>query len=178
MFEQISANVERELYLRRIIRFHNEINAKSMTELKNKILLLDMVEQQPITIFFSSEGGDIVEALSFYDFIKNINSEINIHVESQALSAGLFIIACCATGTRSCGKNSTFLYHPTSAEQEGIVSDILSDTKELQRVCRVTNNILAKHTALTTKGISDMFSHDVWFTPANALEWGMIDEIR
>lgn len=174
--EDIEETAEKELYEQRIIIFNDDVDWYSINVLIKKIMLLDYHNSDPITIFFNTDGGCEYESLQLYDFFRSLNSKINIHVGGRAFSAGVFIVACCATGTRTCGEHASFMYHPSHMVVGGNTVDVLSDSEEMKRLEDLMDGLLEKHTNL--KDVTKSFSHNIWFDAKKAKKWGVIDEIE
>ena len=174
--EPIEDTAEKELYEQRVIVFNDDVDEFSIGALMKKLMLLDYHNNKQITIFFNTDGGCMYESFQLYDFIRSLRSKVNIHVGGRAFSSGVFIVACCATGKRTCAEHTSFMYHPGWSEMEGSTNNIVSNAMEQKRIEELMNSILEKHTKI--KEATKKFTHDIWFDAKQAKKWGIIDKIE
>lgn len=73
--------------------------------------------------------------------------------------------------------NSRILIHQPSAGFEGQASDIEIHAQEIIKVRKLTDQIYAKHTGQTEEEVHKAMERDRFFTPEQALEYGLIDQV-
>jgi len=175
--DSLPSIIEKQLFEDRVIVFTGDVDDKSIRELIMKLRILERdAPGEEIQIYLTSEGGGCYETLGLYEVCRAISSPVNIHVDGYAFSAALFILATCATGVRTCGRHTSFMYHPGWSCNEGRLDDMAEYTKEFKRSEQIMTRMLAKHTNLSVKEIKTIFNKDFWFGPKQAKEWGIIDE--
>lgn len=102
----------------RTIQFRNkgegsEINKDSVDEAIANFHILESINQQPITFFLNSYGGDVFQALGLYDFIKTLQSEVTIKAVGACMSGATIILQ--AGDKRLISTNTTFMMHVGSS---------------------------------------------------------------
>ncbi len=170
--------VDEHLLRERKVFLVGDVEPDTIGKLTKELLYLDTVSHDPIDLYIDTPGGDVYSILGLYDTIrKHLKARVNIIVLSTAQSAGACIVAICGTGKRIAGPNSTFMLHESSSSTSGKASDIEIDVKETKRLDRRVNKLLIKHTKLTYKDLTEKFLKNVYFTSAEARQWGLIDKI-
>ena len=95
----------------------------------------------------------------------------------QAASAAAVILAAGTKGKRFALPHSTILIHQPSGGARGQSADIEIQAREILRLRRVLDEIMAEHTGQTVEKISRDTDRDFIMSADQALEYGMVDEI-
>lgn len=150
-----------------LIRFWNQIDDE------NKVTA---DERKPIYIFINSPGGDLSATFTMIDAITMSKTPVYTVNIGCAYSGGFLTFL--AGHKRIAYPNSTFLFH------EGSVSEVGGDAGKFQnfsafykeRLGAMKEFVLAK-----TNMIEDFYESikrdDFWMTAAQAIEYGVADEI-
>lgn len=169
--------INRSFHNLQVIFFSEDVDQESVAKLMKKIIYYATQGNKDIFIYIDSNGGSVYDILGLYDLCHSIKNKIHIFVQSRAFSAGAFIAACCATGERRCGKNSSFMIHEVSSMAWGKLSDLTIDTKETKRLNDRLIKLLVKHTNLSKEEVKTMTKKDTYFTSKDALKWGFVDQV-
>lgn len=132
-----------------------------------------------ISLYINSPGGMISAGMAIYDTMQFIKPDVSTICVGMAMSMGSFLLAAGAKGKRYALPNSTILIHQPliSGGLEGQASDIDIEAQEILRVRSMLNELLAKHTGQSLERIELDTDRDHYFTAAQAVEYGLIDEI-
>jgi ATP-dependent Clp protease protease subunit len=132
-----------------------------------------------ISLYINSPGGMISAGMAVYDTMQFIKPDVSTICVGMAMSMGSFLLAAGAKGKRYALPNSTILIHQPliSGGLEGQASDIDIEAQEIIRVRTMLNELLAKHTGQSLERIELDTDRDHYFTAAQAVEYGLIDEI-
>ena len=95
----------------------------------------------------------------------------------QAASMGSLLLAAGASGKRYALPNSRIMVHQPSGGISGQASDIEIHAKEILALRARLNNILARHTGQPVSAIEDAVERDRFYSPGEAMEFGLIDEV-
>jgi ATP-dependent Clp protease protease subunit len=87
------------------------------------------------------------------------------------------ILAAGAKGKRYALPHSTILIHQPSGGARGQSADIEIQAREILRLRRLLDEIMAKHTGQDVEKISRDTDRDFIMSAEQALEYGMVDEI-
>jgi ATP-dependent Clp protease protease subunit len=93
------------------------------------------------------------------------------------MSMGSLLLTGGATGKRMSLPNSRILIHQPSAGFEGMASDIEIHAREIMKTRRRVDEIYAYHTGQTIEQVHSDMERDRFFTPEQAVEYGLIDKV-
>lgn len=167
-----------------IIFINEEFTGKYISKIQASLLYLKEVisaaesKENPITIYINSPGGEIYSLLGLYDVMQTLIEEgyviktVNIGI---AASAAAIILLAGSKGHRYCLSNTTIMLHQPSSGTYGTVTDMEIDVAETKRLKTCLNDIIQKH---ASKDLIPLLERDAFLTPEQALEYGIIDEIK
>ena len=131
-----------------------------------------------ISIYINSPGGDINALMAIYDTMQYIRPEITTLCFGQAASAAAVLLAAGTKGKRLALPNARILIHqPYAQSGYSQASDIELAAAEILRLKATLEDILATHTGQSTERIAKDTDRDHIMTAAEAVEYGLIDEI-
>ena len=130
-----------------------------------------------ISLYINSPGGVVTAGLAIYDSIAYIRPEVSTVCIGQAASMGSLLLAAGAKGKRYALPNSRIMLHQPSGGAQGQATDIEIQAKEILALRARLNKIYAEHTGQPLEVIESAVERDRYMTPAEALEFGIIDEI-
>ena len=142
--------------------------------------LLHLEAEDPdkdISMYINSPGGVVYSGLAIYDTMRFIKPDVATTVCGIAMSMGSLLLAGGAKGKRSALPNSRILIHQPHGGFQGQATDIQIHAKESLALRRRMEEIYAEHTGRPVEEISDALERDRFFTPEEALDYGMIDVI-
>ena len=143
--------------------------------------LLHLESQDPdkdISIYINSPGGSITAGMAIYDTMQFIKPDVQTICCGIAMSMGSLILCAGATGKRMSLPNSRILIHqPSSPGFEGQATDIEIHAREIIKTRRRMEEIYAKHTGQTAEQVKLDLERDRFFTPEQAVEYGLIDRV-
>ncbi len=130
-----------------------------------------------ISFYINSPGGMVTAGLAIYDSIAYIRPDVSTVCIGQAASMGSLLLAAGAKGKRYALPNSRIMVHQPSGGAQGQATDIEIQAKEILALRARLNSIYAEHTGQPLEVIENAVERDRYMTPAEALEFGIIDEI-
>jgi ATP-dependent Clp protease protease subunit len=132
-----------------------------------------------LQLIINSPGGCLVNSWCIVDLIDS--SIIPIHTKGigQVSSGALLILMSGQKGSRTIGKNCTLMSHQFIGECEGKVHELESVIQSFQRSHEQMIQFYLEHSCLTREQIIEKLlpAHDVFLTPYQALQIGMVDRI-
>lgn len=134
-------------------------------------------EDHPLSLYINSPGGEIAAMLAIYDTMHHVPAPVETICFGQAASAAAVLMAAGADGRRASLPNATFLLHQPAAEGRGQISDLMLASAEIARQRATVEQILSRHTGRTADQIRVDTDRDLTLTAAEALEYGLVDEI-
>jgi ATP-dependent Clp protease, protease subunit len=142
--------------------------------------LLHLESEDPekdIAMYINSPGGSIYSGLAVYDTMRFIKPDIQTMCVGMAMSMGSLLLAGGTKGKRASLPNSRILIHQPSAGFRGQSTDIEIHAREILNVRGRIEQIYAEHTGLPVEQIRVDMERDRFFTPEQALEYGIIDRV-
>ena len=130
-----------------------------------------------IHFYINSPGGSVTAGLAIYDTMQYIKPDVSTLCVGQAASMGALLLAAGATGKRFALPHARVMIHQPLGGAEGQASDIEIQAREVLRIREQLNQILAQHTGQSLEKIAQDTDRDFFFSPEQALEYGLIDQV-
>lgn len=130
-----------------------------------------------IFIYINSPGGAVNAGLAIYDTMQFVKPDVSTLCIGQACSMGALLLAGGTKGKRHCLPNSRMMIHQPLGGFQGQATDIEIHTKEILKIRRKLNEILAKHTGQPIDRIEKDTDRDNFMGGVDASEYGLIDSI-
>jgi len=142
--------------------------------------LLHLESEDPdkdIQLYINSPGGSVTALLAIYDTMQYVKPDVATTCMGQAASAAAVLLAAGAPGKRLGLPHSRILIHQPSGGAEGQSVDIEIQAREILRMRRMLDEIIAAHTGQDVEKIARDTDRDFIMTADQAKEYGIIDEI-
>jgi ATP-dependent Clp protease protease subunit len=95
----------------------------------------------------------------------------------MAASMGSFLLMAGAKGKRSALPNSRVMIHQPSGGAQGQATDIEIQAREIIKTRAQLNKIYADRTGQPYDRIASDMERDLWMSPEEAKEYGLIDQV-
>jgi ATP-dependent Clp protease, protease subunit len=142
--------------------------------------LLHLESEDPerdISLYINSPGGSVTSLLAVYDTMQYIKPDVVTICMGQAASAAAVLLAAGTKGKRFGLPHSRILIHQPSGGAEGQSVDIEIQAREILRMRRMLDEILATHTGQPVEKVSHDTDRDFIMTAEEAKAYGLIDDI-
>ena len=170
--------LEERLAEERIVFLWGEITPGTGGGLIMRLLELEhKASGRDISLYINSPGGSVDDTLAVYDTMQYLESDVATYCIGQAASGAALILAAGAKGKRYALAHSTILIHQPWGGVTGQAADIQIQAEEILKAKRMLNEIFAQHTSRTVEQIEAETERDRYLTPAEAKEYGIVDEI-
>jgi|TARA_Y100000782_G_scaffold70104_1_gene75905 ATP-dependent Clp protease protease subunit len=133
--------------------------------------------KKEISFYINSHGGLVTAGLGIYDTMQYIKPPVSTLCIGQASSMGSFLLAAGEKGKRLSLPNSRIMVHQPSAGFQGQATDIEIHAKEILDLKKRLNKIYSKHTKKSEDEIKKALERDKFMSPAEAKDFGLIDEV-
>ena len=134
--------------------------------------------EKDITLYINSPGGSVTAGLAIYDTMQYVKPDVATYCIGQAASMGAVLLAGGKKGKRAALPNARVLIHqPLAYGLEGQASDIEIHARDLVRMKKRLNEILAVHTGQPFERIEQDTDRDNIFEAEAAREYGLIDMV-
>ncbi len=162
----------------RIIFIGSPITDQVANVVVAQLLYLDAENpEKDIYVYINSPGGSITAGLAIYDTIQYVNSDVATICIGQCASMATVILASGTPSKRFALPHSRIMLHQPWGGIEGTAQDIEIHAKEILRLKKIVNEILAQHTGQSLTKIEQDTSRDFFMSAEEALKYGIIDKI-
>ncbi|WP_433501308.1 ClpP family protease [Sphaerimonospora sp. CA-214678] len=141
------------------------------------VLLATADSERDIILYINSPGGSVSAGLAIYDTMKLVPNDVVTVALGFAASMGQVLLASGTHGKRISLAHSRIMMHQPSAGIGGTAIDIAIQSENLEYMKRQSEEILAAETGRTVEEIAADSDRDRWFTPEQARDYGIIDQI-
>ncbi len=134
--------------------------------------------EKDIFLYINSPGGAITSGLAIYDTMQYVRPDVSTIALGQAASMAAVLLAGGAKDKRFALPHSRVLLHqPLMSGLQGQATDIDIHARDIMRLRTRLNEILADHTGQPIKKINEDTERDFILESAEALDYGLVDEI-
>ncbi|GAB1513741.1 ATP-dependent Clp protease proteolytic subunit [Actinophytocola sp. KF-1] len=173
------SNPYNKLFEERIIFVGVQIDDASANDVMAQLLYLESVDpDRDITMYINSPGGSFTSLMAIYDTMQFARPDVQTFCLGQAASAAAVLLAAGTPGKRYALPNARVLIHQPAMEGVyGQVSDLEIQANEIQRVRRLMEETLARHTNRDAEQIRKDIERDKILTADEAKAYGIVDDV-
>ena len=173
-----SSDLFSRLLRERIVFLTSEVNDVVSSIVVGQLLLLDSEDaSKDIYFYINSPGGSVTAGLAMYDTMQHVRSDCVTICLGQCASMGAFLLSSGQKGKRMALPHSRILIHQPLGGAQGQASDIEIQAKEILRMKKLLNEILAANTGQDVATIEKDTDRDNIMTPQEAKDYGLIDQV-
>jgi ATP-dependent Clp protease protease subunit len=167
-----------KLFEERIIFLGQAIDDTVANDVMAQLLTLESMDpDRDIMIYINSPGGSFTALTAIYDTMQFVRPDVMTICLGQAASAAAVLLAGGTAGKRYALEHSRILIHQPYSEGGGQGSDIEIQAREVMRMRTLLEEMLAKHSSRPKEEIAKDIERDKILTSAEAVEYGLIDQI-
>jgi ATP-dependent Clp protease protease subunit len=130
-----------------------------------------------INLYINSPGGVVSAGMAIYDTMQYVKPQVSTICLGQAASMGAFLLSGGAPGKRFALPNARIMIHQPSGGSQGQATDIEIQAKEIIRLKKRLNEIMAKNTKQPLERIEKDTERDYFMSAVEAKEYGLVDEV-
>ena len=166
------------LMMDRIIFLGTQIDDYTANVIQAQLLYLDSAEPgKDVSIHINSPGGSVYAGLGIYDTMQIIQSNVATICTGMAASMAAVLLVAGEKGKRSALKHSRVMIHQPLGGVQGQASDIEITAREILKLKDELYTIIANHSSQPFEKVQKDSDRDYWMTSAEALKYGMIDQV-
>jgi ATP-dependent Clp protease protease subunit len=166
------------LYENRILYLSGDIATTTADGIVAGVIALDAIDpHSEIKLYISSFGGSVYAGLAIYDAMMLVRAPISTLCIGPAFSMAAWLLAAGDKGRRFATTNARIMLHQASAGFAGTAGDIKVAAENMLQNQNLMTDILAQHTGRDREKVAHAIERDLWMTPEQALEFGIIDAI-
>ncbi len=162
----------------RIVMLSGEVNDPVASSIVAQLLFLEAEDpNKEIYFYINSPGGVITSGMAIYDTMNYIRPDVCTICIGQAASMGAFLLSSGTKGKRYALPHARIMIHQPLGGAQGQATDIEIQAKEILRMKAELNEILAKNCGQSVKKLEKDTDRDNFMSAAEAVEYGIIDEV-
>jgi ATP-dependent Clp protease, protease subunit len=172
--------IQRKFLEQRKIFLWGAVTDESAKDITEKLLYLEATGPGKEIIFYiNSPGGSITAGMAIYDTMKLVTSPISVVVTGMAASMGSILLCGASKGRRLLYPHSRVLIHQPliSGRMIGPASDINIQAKEMEKLRKELNQILASSSGQPMERIDKDTDRDFYLNAQEAIAYGLADKI-
>jgi ATP-dependent Clp protease protease subunit len=172
--------IQRKFLEQRKIFLWGAVTDETAKDITEKLLYLEATGPGKEIIFYiNSPGGSITAGMAIYDTMKLVTSPITVVVTGMAASMGSILLCGASKGRRLLYPHSRVLIHQPliSGRMIGPASDINIQAKEMEKLRKELNQILASSSGQPMDRIDRDTDRDFYLNAQEAIDYGLADRI-
>jgi len=130
-----------------------------------------------ITFYINSPGGVVTAGLAIYDTMQYVKCDIATLCLGQAASMGAVLLTAGSAGKRYALPNARIMIHQPMGGFQGQATDIDIHAKEILRIRKDLNRIMADHTGQKIRKIQVDTERDFFLNAEEARKYGIVDKV-
>jgi ATP-dependent Clp protease, protease subunit len=174
----LNDSVYDRLLRERIIFLGQPVDDPIANQISAQLLLLAAEDpKRDIHLYINSPGGSVTAGMAIYDTMQLVECDVATFALGLAASMGQFLLSAGQPGKRYALPHARVLMHQPSAGVAGTASDIAIQAEQYRLTKREMAELIAQQTGQTVEQIERDSDRDRWFTAAQALEYGFVDQV-
>lgn len=166
------------LMMERIIFLGCPVDDDAANIIQAQMLFLESnAPKQDIKLYINSPGGSVSAGLGIYDTMQLITCDVETICTGLAASMSAVLLTAGEKGKRSALRHSKIMIHQPMGGIQGQASDIEITARQIQRTKKELYDILSFHSGVDYGKIEKDSDRDYWMTSAEAVEYGLIDNV-
>lgn len=170
--------MEDKLLEARTLIVADEVSDALYRRVATMLTLLERKDKKaPITVFVNSPGGSADSGFAIYDLFRFSPCPITTVANGVVASSAVLIFLGAAQGRRVSLPNARFLLHQPSTATRGQATDIDITAREIIKLRRRYNEIVAEATSKTFEVVEKDSDRDFWLTAQEAVDYKLANRI-
>jgi ATP-dependent Clp protease protease subunit len=171
-------HIYQRLLWQRILVLGDEIKDDNANALCAQLILLNAEDPKAdISLYINSPGGSVSAGLAIYDTMNFISNDVATYAMGLVASMGQVLLTCGAPGKRFSLPHARIMMHQPLGGMGGTATDIKTQAEQALLAKKDLATLLAERTGQPRNRIETDFDRDRWFTPAEALAYGIVDKV-
>ncbi len=162
----------------RIIFVGTDIDDNVANVVIAQLLFLESEDpEKDINLYVNTPGGIVTSGMAILDTMRFVKPDVSTLCVGQAASMGALLLAAGAKGKRSALPHSRVMLHQPLGGFRGQASDIDIHAREILKIKKEINNLLAEFTGRPYDKIEADTDRDFFLSAEEAMEYGVIDTV-
>jgi len=176
--EELGPQIGNILFKNRTVLLFGEISMKLAHAITAQLLALAADDdKKPIRLVINSPGGHVEAGDTIHDMIRFVEAPVQVIGTGWVASAGAHIYLAAAKENRLSLPNTRFLLHQPSGGAGGRAVDIDIEAREIIKMRRRLNEIIAKETGQPIEKVERDTDRNYWMSAEEAKTYGVVGKI-
>lgn len=167
------------LHHSRTILISQQVDSKLTQRVMASLLLMDQEDpQKPINVLINSPGGSADDGFAIYDALRFVRAPVRTINVGLSASAATVIMLGAPKEHRYALPNARIMIHQPLGNIPGTSAENIKRwAEQIIKLRAKINELYAKETGRPVEEIAQDTDRDRWFTPEEAVEYGLISHI-
>jgi ATP-dependent Clp protease protease subunit len=162
----------------RIVFLGQEVDDQVANLIISQMLFLEAQNaEKDIYLYINSPGGQAYAGMAIYDVMQHVEPDVSTICVGMGMSAAAMILCGGAEGKRFALPNARIMIHQGSAGTRGAPSDMEIQLREVLSLTHRMSEIISHHTGKPIEQVAKDVDRDFYFSPGEAKDYGLIDDI-
>ena len=173
-----SYDIYSRLLKERVVFLVGPVNDQTANLVVAQLLFLESENpDKDISFYINSPGGSVSAGMAIYDTMNFIKPDVSTLCMGMAASMGAFLLSSGTKGKRFCLPNSRVMIHQPLGGAQGQATDIEIHAREILRLRKELNQILANNTGQPLDKIERDTERDYFMAAHEARDYGLVDQV-
>jgi len=173
-----SFDIYSRLLKERIVFLGTEVDDQIANLIAAQLLFLEAEDpEKDVSLYVNSPGGSSYAGMAIYDTMQYVRPDVRTICVGMGMSAAAMILAGGAPGKRMALPNAKIMIHQGSGGFRGTPADIQIAAREILEMTGRMAQIISRHSGQPVEQVMHDIDRDRFMAPAEAKEYGLIDEI-
>jgi ATP-dependent Clp protease protease subunit len=173
-----SYDIYSRLLKERIVFVGDVIHNQSASVIVAQLLFLAGEDpERDISMYINSPGGVVSAGLAIYDTMRFIAPNVATFCLGSAASMAALLLAAGTKGKRNILPHAKVMLHQPMGGVQGQASDIEIEAREILKLRRELNQLLAFHTDQPEAKIEEDTDRNFWMDAQEAVTYGLVDNV-
>ncbi len=169
--------IDKKFLEERSVFLWGQVDDKSAKHVIDRLMYLDMVNDQEIKLYINSPGGYVTSGFAIYDTIKALKSPVSTICTGLAASMGSILLSAGEKGRRYIQPHAKVMIHQPSGGAGGQASNIEIQAAEIIKTKELSARILADNCGQKFDKVMKDFNRDYWMDAKESVDYGIIDAV-
>jgi len=162
----------------RIVFLGQEVDDQVANLIISQMLFLEAQNaEKDIYLYINSPGGQAYAGMAIYDVMQHVEPDVSTICVGMGMSAAAMILCGGAEGKRFALPNARIMIHQGSAGTRGAPSDMEIQLREVLSLTHRMSEIISHHSGKPVAQVAKDIDRDYYFSPSEAKDYGLIDDI-
>ncbi|MGO4128533.1 ATP-dependent Clp protease proteolytic subunit [Inquilinus sp. YAF38] len=176
--EELGPQIGNILFKNRTVLLFGEISMKLAQGISAQLLALAADDdKKPIRLVINSPGGHVEAGDTIHDMVRFVGAPVKVIGTGWVASAGAHIYLAAKKENRFALPNTRFLLHQPSGGAGGRAVDIDIEAREIIKMRRRLNEIIAKETGQPIEKVERDTDRNYWMSAEEAKVYGVVGKI-